>query len=145
MREAIASSHLHLPIMALNPAKPVCLEQGLPVSVAIQAMYTHGIGSVLVLDGEILVGVFTEKDVLTRVLPRRHEMESAPLLEVMTQNPECLQQDDSIAYALNTMSVGRYRHVPLVDDYCRPSGVISVRDIFRYLEEVTRSNAVGPR
>ena len=54
----------------------------------------------------------------------------------MTPSPETLRPKDSVAYALNKMSVGRIRHVPLVDDDGRPAGMISVRDIVDFLVEV---------
>ena len=51
----------------------------------------------------------------------------------MTANPESLRMTDSIAYALNKMSVGGYRHIPLVDNASAPVGVISVKDIINYI------------
>jgi CBS-domain-containing membrane protein len=51
----------------------------------------------------------------------------------MTPDPETLQLDDPIVWALNRMSVGGYRHVPLVDDEGRPVGILSVKDIVHYI------------
>ena len=56
-----------------------------------------------------------------------------PVRKRMTPNPESLRPTDSIAYALNKMSLGDYRHVPLVDNARVPVGVISVKDIVNYL------------
>jgi CBS domain-containing protein len=53
----------------------------------------------------------------------------------MTANPEAFQPDDSIAYVLNAMSVGGYRHVPVVDEQKIPLAVISVRDIVSFIIE----------
>ena len=58
---------------------------------------------------------------------------SRPLRELMTPNPEVLHPDDPIVYALHRMSVGGYRHVPLVDDGGRPVGMLSVKDIVHYV------------
>ena len=51
----------------------------------------------------------------------------------MTPNPDCLSMDHELAYALNQMSIGEYRHVPLVDDHGHPTGVVSMRHIVDYL------------
>jgi CBS domain-containing protein len=56
-----------------------------------------------------------------------------PVRKLMTGNPETLRPSDSIAYALNKMSLGGYRHIPLVDNSDAPVGVISVKDIVNYL------------
>ena len=51
----------------------------------------------------------------------------------MTSAPVTVSQDDSIAYALHAMDLGGYRHLPVVDEDGRPTGIISVRDILRFL------------
>ena len=51
----------------------------------------------------------------------------------MTDTPVTISQDDSIAYALHAMDLGGYRHLPVVDENNRPTGIISVRDILRFL------------
>jgi CBS domain-containing protein len=56
--------------------------------------------------------------------------------KVMTRDPEALRPGDSVAFALNKMSVGRFRHIPLVDDDHVPVGMISVRDIVDFLVEL---------
>jgi CBS domain-containing protein len=53
----------------------------------------------------------------------------------MTRNPESLTPDDPIAFAMQLMSVGGFRHVPLVDSDGRPVGILSVKDIVDYLVE----------
>ncbi|MFO1096185.1 MAG: CBS domain-containing protein [Planctomycetaceae bacterium] len=69
----------------------------------------------LVTDGGNLVGIFTERDVLNRVLPAPGQLDR-PLSEFMTATPETLRTADSIAFALHTMSVHGLRHLPVVDD-----------------------------
>ncbi len=51
----------------------------------------------------------------------------------MTRDPECLTLDDSLAYALHHMSVGGFRHIPLIDDRGRPTGVIAMRAIVDFM------------
>jgi len=60
----------------------------------------------------------------------------------MTPDPEVLTPDDPIVYALNKMSVGGFRHVPLVDAARRPVGVVSVKDIVDYLADLFASDVL---
>jgi CBS domain-containing protein len=58
------------------------------------------------------------------------------LKKVMTRDPESLRASDSVAYALQKMSVGRFRHVPLVDDQGIPVGMITTRDLVDFIVEL---------
>ena len=58
------------------------------------------------------------------------------LEKVMTRNPEALSAKDSVAYALNKMHVGRFRHVPVVDLENLPTGMVSARDLIDFLVEL---------
>jgi CBS domain-containing protein len=90
---------------------------------------------VLVGSSGRLVGIFTERDVLTKVV-FRHDGPLTPLESVMTPNPETLEAGATINYALNMMSVGGYRHIPIVDRDHKPVGVLSVRDIVDFLVQL---------
>jgi CBS domain-containing protein len=79
-----------------------------------------------------LVGVFTERDVLNKVTVDLTNLDR-PVSDFMTTSPETITQRDSIAYAMHAMDIGGYRHMPVVDDHAKPVGVISVRDILRFL------------
>ena len=82
-----------------------------------------------------LVGIFTERDVLLRVVDRGRNPVTLRLAEVMTAEPECLPQESTIAWVLNKMCVGGFRHVPVVDEAGRPVFVVSVRDVVEFLVE----------
>lgn len=101
---------------------------------AIKKMMEHRIGCVLVVgdDGQ-LVGVFTERDVLAKIAAEGRSPASVPVSDVMTRDPECLTLDDSMAFALHHMSVGGFRHIPLVDDDGKPTGVIAMRAIVDFM------------
>ena len=120
-------------IGVLCPATPLTVEPTTPVSSAIASMAEHRVGCMLVVDGETdLLGIFTERDVLTRFSDNISRA-NQPVSDFMTENPATVSQDDSIGYALHAMDLGGYRHLPVVDDDDRPIGVISVRDILRFL------------
>jgi CBS domain-containing protein len=82
------------------------------------------------------VGIFTERDVLWRVVPRAVDLDATPVSEVMTRDPETLPADCQMAQALRTMALGGYRHIPLVDDSGRPTGLVSMRQIVESLVEL---------
>jgi CBS domain-containing protein len=92
----------------------------------------HQIGCLLVEDEHKVVGIFTERDVLNRVLPDRSELDR-PVSEVMTAAPQTICKTDSIAYAMHEMSMGGYRHLPVADADGTAAGIISARDLVRYL------------
>src|SRR5262245_3405312 len=90
--------------------------------------------AVLVVDGhERLSGIFTERDVLTRVVARGLDPERTALSDVMTRDPETLAVGDRVAYAVNQMSVAGYRTIPLVDADRRPVGVVTVNHIIKWM------------
>jgi len=115
---------------------PVCVSPSTSISDAVAAMNDSRTGCVLVTDAERLVGVFTERDVLTKIVGRELDIDATPVSQVMTPDPECLTLDDGIAFALNMMSVGGFRHIPLVDGMRRPTGVVAMRDIVDFLVDL---------
>ena len=90
----------------------------------------------LIVDEGQLVGVFTERDVLTKLVGTSIDIDRTPVEELMTRDPECLTLEDVIAYALNKMTIGGFRHVPLVDLHGRPTGVVAMRHIVEYLVDL---------
>ena len=97
--------------------------------------------SVLVMDGERLSGIVTERDILFKVMNAGPHWESLPVSQIMTADPETLEYDDKIAYALHKMSLGGFRHIPILAGG-RPERMVSVRDILEYLAEMF-PDAVG--
>jgi CBS domain-containing protein len=124
---------LRTPISELNPRAPIVAEPQTPVIEVITLMRNERIGCVLITRASKLKGIFTERDVLTGVVGQALDPTKVPVRKLMTSNPEYLRPSDSIAYALNKMSLGGYRHIPLVDEARAPVGVVSVRDIIQFL------------
>ena len=124
---------LDRPIGSLNLRKPLCLDASRAAADAIRMMRDNHNGSVLVTSRGLLVGIFTERDVLNRIALGEVDPETTSLSEVMRPDPETLTLNAPMAFALNVMSLGGFRHVPLVDRKGRPVGVVSVRDIVNYL------------
>ncbi|MEO2137800.1 MAG: CBS domain-containing protein [bacterium] len=124
---------LREPVSTLEPRKPVVVGPQTPALEAVAVMREQGMGCVLVVRSNRLKGIFTERDVLNNLVGMGTEVAKTPVRKLMTGNPETLRPSDSIAYALNKMSLGGYRHIPLVDNSDAPVGVISVKDSVNYL------------
>ncbi|GIW40695.1 MAG: hypothetical protein KatS3mg076_1272 [Candidatus Binatia bacterium] len=105
------------------------------VAEAVRRMVEHKVGCVLVEDGGKLVGIFTERDVLVKVLAKVPP-EATRVGDLMTSDPETLPPDAKIAFALNKMSVGGFRHIPVVEADGKPVGVVSMRDIVNYVVDL---------
>lgn len=124
---------LKRPLQVLPPSEPILVESPAPVLEAVQLMRDRHIGCVLVVRAGKLKGIFTDRDLLARVVAAGMDPAKTAVRRVMTATPETLRPTDSIAFALNLMSLGGYRHIPLVDKSGAPVGVVSVKDIVGYL------------
>jgi CBS domain-containing protein len=125
---------LGLPISKLMPRDPVLIESTATVAQAVQVMNVNHTGCVLVQEHGRLVGIFTERDVISKVFGLA-DCHSVSVSAVMTRDPEVLESKDELAFALNRMSVGGYRHIPIVEKG-KPVGVLSVRDIVHFLADL---------
>jgi len=98
------------------------------VRAAAVTMARHNIGAILVVDDRgLLSGLFTERDVLNRVVARGLDPEQTPLSAVMTARPQTATPDKPLAHALHMMFEGGFRHVPVVENG-RPVGMVSARN-----------------
>lgn len=103
---------------------------------AITVMREQDSHCVFVTDDDVLVGVFTERDLLIRVAAKDLDPRKTEISEVMTRYPEALHGEDDIAYAINKMAVGGYRNIPIVSDGGTLEGAVCVRDIIAHLNEM---------
>jgi CBS domain-containing protein len=140
----IGAAILGQPIRELATLKPVvCVPAVATVRVAVERMNHANSGCVLVEDGGRLVGIFTERDVLTKVVGTGLNVDQTRVGILMTRHPETLSPDDQVAYALNMMSVGGFRHIPLVDEAGRPVGLVSMRNVVDYMVELFPSEVLN--
>ena len=85
-------------------------------------------GSILVCDGDRLRGIFTERDLLARVVAAGRDPARTPLAEVMTPDPDTIGGGEPVAEAVRRMDEGCYRHLPVLEGG-RIVGVVSLRDV----------------
>ena len=132
--ERIKGAILETAVGDLMAKDPLIVDADATVVAAVNAMNERRTGCVLVQKAGKLVGIFTERDVLRKVIFRDGN-KSWKVDEVMTRNPETLSPGASVAYALNKMSVDGYRHIPIVDKGGQAIGVLSVKDIVHFVVE----------
>ncbi len=118
----------------LLTSEPAVVSPNTPIKIAIEHLAQEN-RSVLVVSEEKLVGIVTERDILFKVIHKIKDLEKTPVSLVMTPNPESLQSTDKIAYALNKMAIGGFRHIPIID-HGKKIRVVSVRDILAFLAEM---------
>ena len=99
---------------------------------AIARMNERNIGSVLVMEGQRLAGIFTERDVLTRVVPRRLDPERTPVAEVMTRELITISPSRTVQDAMMVMTDSRRRHIPVIEG-TKVVGMISIGDLTRWV------------
>ena len=123
-------------IEILKPPPPFAVRPETPVGEVLRLMVEKRVGCAAVTDdGGRLLGIFTERDALMRLNVDAPRMSEKPVSELMTANPATLRAQDKIAFALQRMNVGGFRHIPILDDDDRLVGVISIRGILKYLTE----------
>ena len=125
-------------VASLNPRPPVVVGPGATVAAAVRVLLDAEVGAVLVVDaGGRLAGIFSERDLLTKVTGLTTPLDQLPLEQFMTPRPETVTATDTLAFALHKMDVGGYRHLPVVADN-KPVGILSVRDLVRHLTGMCR-------
>ena len=96
---------------------------------AVRLMAMKHVGAVIIgLDSRI-EGIFTERDLLMRVVARGLDPDTTPVVRVMTRDPETVSPDQDALDALNRMHDRGFRHLPVVDADSRVVGIVSIRDL----------------
>jgi len=125
------------PVAVLSTRAPIVLSETTTISDAMSAMQRQHRGCVLVTKNGTpsspLTGIFTERDVLQRVIDGGRNPAQVEIGQVMTRDPEALTVEAKVSWVLNMMSVGGFRHVPIVNPSGSPAAVVSVRDVVEFL------------
>jgi signal-transduction protein with cAMP-binding, CBS, and nucleotidyltransferase domain len=114
---------------------------------AARHMKEHHVASVMIVQGGHLVGIFTERDALHRVMAEGRDAKTVTLAQVMTPHPQTIAPEKPVGLALLMMYDGGFRHVPVVS-HGRPVGVISARDALgpelqEFESELERRKQIG--
>lgn len=137
----IVCSPMNNPISALLDGKESAIHTVPPhatVFEAVQKMVAARIGAVLVVEGENLVGIFSERDVLVRVVSLHRDPLTTPVAHVMTLDPVTIDAATTVEEVLDQHSGKEFRHLPVLEDG-RLVGVVSVRDLLRWVAQSSSS------
>ena len=138
-QDRVERSLMEDPVSRLHPRQAITLPPSATVNQAIQAMLAHDIGALLIVDDAgRLVGIFSERDLLTKVASPNLDHMDRPVSDFMTPNPETVRPTDTLAFGLHKMDVGGYRHLPVLKDG-QPLGMISVRDMLRHITSLCKT------
>ena len=105
------------------------------VQEAVHALHDSDVGSLLIVDGKRLVGIFTQRDVLERVAEQFAKLQDVPVSEVMTTEPTVVFDTDPAAIAVAAIAIEGHRHVPVVNSDTEIVGVVSPQRVFNFLEK----------
>ena len=135
--EGLVRSVMEDRLSQLDYDDPILVSGDTPAGEVAQRMKAARSGCALVLQNGTLAGIFTEHDLLSQFTSTANAgsltwRSESPVTQLMTTNPETLSEDDSVAAALNKMSLGKYRHLPVA----RADGtysVASIKSVLKYI------------
>ena len=122
-------------VSVLCSRSPLVMPSDASVGDVLRALVERAVGAVVIVEDGKVAGIFSEHDALMRLGVEAQKMAQRPIREFMTPNPQTLLETAKIAFAVQRMDQGGYRHIPIVDADGNPIAIVSVRDILRYLTE----------
>ena len=124
---------------AVSEQSLATLEPGATIVEAARMMAYLRIGALMVVEGEKLVGIFSERDALTRVLAKELDPATTTLADVMTPDPIVISPDATVQQALDIMAAKGFRHLPVIED-TRIVAIVSIRDLYRSVKDQMESD-----
>jgi len=118
-------------IIAASKFPVMTIQSGDKVSAAVKIMAEKNIGAVLVMEGNKLVGIMSERDLLRKLLAEDKSAKDTPVSAVMTKHPYCSELDASIDSCIALMSKHRFRHLPVLDADKKLIGMVSMGDLVK--------------
>ena len=102
------------------------------VLAALQLMMEKNISSVLIMENEVLKGIFTERDYARKLVLLGKASKDTPISEIMTSNLFTISLNESIEHCMEMMSNHKIRHLPVIDNH-RVTGMVSIGDVVRFI------------
>lgn len=109
-----------------------CVDPDCSVTECVRQMNEANIGAMLIMEGDRLLGIFTERDAITKVLGAGLDSERTKVSEVMSRNPVCVSPSSTLEEAMAIVSGERIRHLPVIEDD-KVVGMISSGDLTHWL------------
>lgn len=134
----IERSIMYDQVTALKQHPPVTIGESATIGQAMTLMTSSNVGAVLVVDGEgNLTGIFSERDLLKKVVGLEAGFEKLPITQFMSPRPESVATTDTLNFVLQKMDAGGYRHVPVLENG-KPVSIVSARDMLRFLTRLCK-------
>ncbi len=130
-RQIVSESDLNVSIASVRITHPKTVSPTQTVREAIAEMRPDPAGAVVILEGSKIVGIFTDRDLMKKVAGNAGLLDE-PIAYYMTPDPVVLREDDTMAYALNKMGDGGFRHIPVVRDG-ELVGMVTARDVMSWV------------
>lgn len=131
-KEGLQRLLMETPVIEIGQRQPLTVAPDTTVAEAITRMKAGMAGLVLVVADELLVGIFTERDIMLNLIGNDQDLNKLLVRDCMTRAPETVEAADSLRIALNKMSVGGFRHIPITEQG-RVIGLVTAKDALRYL------------
>lgn len=118
---------------------PAVVSSAATVMDAIRVMEGATVGAVVIVDDDVLKGIFTERDLMLRVVLEEKEPKTTPIIDVMTSKVMTIRKDTAPDDVLKTMWERHIRHLPIIDDDGKVEAMVSIRHLLdRKVEHLTR-------
>lgn len=128
-------------LLKLSHTPPVVISPDSSVQEAVEAMSKNRVGAIGVVEAGRLVGIFTERDVMERVVLTSRDPRKTRIRDVMTSPIETARMDDEPSAALERMVTRHIRHLPVTDGSDAILGMLSIRNVLHYQFEKVKSEA----
>ena len=131
-------------VSELGAPKPIYITTDDVVAVALEALRSYQVGAVIINDeNDVLQGIFSERDVLTKLSDSSCKIEETPISDLMTASPEVVKPNASIARAIHMMVVGGYRHIPIVFARSMVKSICSVKGVVDHVYKLLVAREEG--
>ena len=130
-------------LLSLARRPPITITPEATVRDLATLLVQHKVGAALVLNADGgLAGIVSERDIVARVVATCADPDKTSVADIMTKDVRTARASDTAESALQTMVVGHFRHLPIVDETGKPVGTLSVRHLLREeVGELSRRNA----
>ena len=143
-KEALSAAiDIHDPIKDLQLAELISINEDSSIQEVIDLLNSKSMGCMVATDSSGRTsGIFTERDVLRKIIGKDIDLKTAKLKDYMTPNPETLTIDDPIAFALNRMSDGSFRHIP-IEENGSVKYMLSIKDVVDHIAFIYRQSVLN--
>jgi CBS domain-containing protein len=129
----ISTDIFNVPISDLELHEVISISSDSTLKDAIEAMQKDNLGSILISENNILKGIVTERDLITKIEDHSQDFSQIPIVDFMTKNPQFLQKSNTIEDCIKLISRKEFRHIPICDKDGTTQSIVSINDILKFI------------